>query len=81
MIIMIGAAFKVVWEKVNGKADKDMCDVLHVSIKNEFARGKDRFDRVEKKLDIQSETLMNFDKNLALMAQSMQTMAKNGKGA
>ena len=79
VILMIGTAFKIVWEKVKGKADKEMCVVLHEEIKKEFTRGAEKFDKFEKKLDRQGETLTDFSTNLALMAQSMKTMAQNGQ--
>ena len=61
------------------KQDRRACDQLMLVFKEDLERGSKRFDKIDDTLKELGETVVNTDKSLALIEQSVSFLAqKNG---
>lgn len=71
VLIVGGTMFKILWDKVGSKQDKNMCDVLHKELKESNRKMEKRFDKVEEKLENQITAISEVNTTLAVLASAI----------
>jgi len=71
LILATGGTFKWLNYKVDCKLDKDVFMAEHKAVVKDLEEGKLRFEKIDQKLDRQTECLHNLDTTAQLMQQTL----------
>jgi len=74
IVVVYGAIIYDIYQKMDLKQDKSMCEEIKSTIKTDLARGDKRFDELIEELKILSKRMAEISTNLALTIQRLQAI-------